>query len=140
MKKEIMIAAIGLLLSTGYISAETSCNANGSDKICTKCPCNNTKCKNCICTSECPSCTNCTKKQSVQNIIKTTEKANTVTISINLEDNGNDTEQWEKALTITKNWGKELANTLQEETPNISLRVNVAGVCCNKETDNSVEV
>ena len=76
----------------------------------------------------------------MENIIKTTKKTNTVTISINLEDNGNDTEQWEKALTITKNWGKELANTLQEETPNISLRVNVAGVCCNKETNNSVEV
>ena len=132
-----MIAVIGLLLSTGYIVAGTSCNANCSDNICTQCPCNNTKYKNCTCTSECSACTDCTKIQPTQNIIRVTEDNNTVTISMTLQNNGNDTKQWEKALTLTKNWGKELAHALQEETPNISLRVNVAGICCNEEINNS---
>ena len=134
-----MIAAIGLLLSTGYIAANTTCKINRSDNICTQCPCNNTKYKNCTCTSECSACTDCTKKQPAQKIIKTTENANEVTISITLQNTGNDTEQLDRALTITKNWGKELAHTLQEETPNVKLRVNVAGVCCNEEANDSAE-
>ncbi len=139
MKKQVIIAAIGLLLSTGYITTDTSCNTNSSNNICTQCPCNNTKYKNCTCTSECSACTNCTKKQPAQNIIKTTENANEVTISITLQNTGSDIEQLDKALTITKNWGKALANTLQEETPNISLIVNVAGICCNEKINNSPE-
>ncbi len=60
------------------------------------------------------------------------QNSNDVEVLIELKNKGTDDEEWKEALMIVKDWGQELAHTLQEKTPNVELEVKIAGFCCHK--------
>ncbi len=132
MKKHILAALVGLLLSTGYMIPDESCN-----RVCTSCPCEQTKCRTCNCTSECSACSNCTKKQT-KNIMEIVQDSDEVVISINLKKQSNNTEEeeWHEALNIVRYWGKELGKTLKEKTPHIQFDVKISGHSCYQGSGN----
>ena len=48
--------------------------------------------------------------------------------------NSTDLDEWDLAINTVKDWGKELAQTLKEKTPNVDMNVKVSGHCCYKST------
>lgn len=60
---------------------------------------------------------------------------NEVDVSITLKNDSENSEEWAEALTMVKEWGKELAKTMEEKTPGVALGVDVAGLNCYKTTE-----
>lgn len=68
-----------------------------------------------------------------EKIIDLAEECNEITITIKLKNNTTDLDEWDLAINTTKEWGKQLTQTLQKKAPRVEMEVKVSGHCCYKK-------